>query len=72
MTLATSGRMRDVSGFAKLPGEASMSELKGVLSAVTQPIGEEMARHFNAPPLRQNKDRAVWGTAILTDGKRDR
>ena len=45
-----------------------MSEPKGILSAIAQPIGEEMNRHFNAPPLRQNQDRAVWGTAILTGG----
>ena len=38
------------------------------MSIIAQPVGEEMNRHLNAPPLRQNQDRAVWGTALLTGG----
>jgi hypothetical protein len=45
-----------------------MSEPKGILSAIAQPIGEEIAQHLNAPPLRKNQNRAVWGTMFLTFG----
>jgi hypothetical protein len=31
-----------------------MSEPKGILSAITEPIGQEMTQHLNAPPLRKN------------------
>jgi hypothetical protein len=51
-----------------LPDETSMQEPKGIFSAIAQPIGEEMVQHLNAPPLRQNQDRAVWGIALLTGG----
>ena len=45
-----------------------MQEPKGILSAIAQPIGEEMSQHLNATPLRQSQNRAVWGTALLTAG----
>jgi hypothetical protein len=45
-----------------------MSEPKGILSAIALPVGEEIAQHLNAPPLRKNQNRVVWGTMFLTFG----
>jgi Ni,Fe-hydrogenase I cytochrome b subunit len=45
-----------------------MSEPKGIFSAIAEPIGQEMAQHLNAPPLRRNQNRAVWGTLLIAGG----
>ena len=40
----------------------------GLLSAIAEPIGQEIARHFQAPPLHRNQNRAFWGTGLLAFG----
>jgi hypothetical protein len=32
----------------------------------SQAISQGIAEHVNAPPLRKNQNRAVWGTGLIT------
>lgn len=34
-------------------------------------LGEAIATHINAPPLRKNQERAIWGTWLLAAGVYD-
>lgn len=45
-----------------------MSEQKGPLTILAEPLGQAMAEHANAPPLRKNQNRAEWGAGLLAGG----
>jgi hypothetical protein len=42
--------------------------IKGPLSMIAVPLGDAMAQHQAAPPLRKNQNRAVWGTWLIVAG----
>lgn len=41
---------------------------KGFLSAVADPLAQAMVDHANAPPVRKNQNRAIFGTWLLVAG----
>lgn len=45
-----------------------MSEPKGPLSAIAEPLAQMAAEHLNAPPQRRNQNRAEWGAGLLAGG----
>jgi hypothetical protein len=45
-----------------------MSDRDNLLRPLGEAVGQAMGEHVNAPPLRKNQNRAVWGTWLIVTG----